>query len=198
MCSTIDKAMELSDREKVRIFNEAAKNSYLEVGYNNDLDEYYSSDASIRTTVGKIVREVSDHPSSYDISEDKAKMVKELIKGRKKSGRTDSVKNYNKKKVQQHMEKPLQEIVEGNRDMLSAVMHKKLRSLLKNNSELKDTSLSQISGAFSVMFDKSQIMLGKATENIAIQGNIDKDMEPEDAIDTVVKMRDKHVESNNN
>jgi hypothetical protein len=190
--------MELSDREKVRIFNEAAKNSYLEVGYNNDLDEYYSSDASIRTTVGRIVREVSDHPSSYNISEDKAKMVKELIEGRKKSGRTDSVKNYSKKKVQQHMEKPLQEIVEGNRDMLSAVMHKKLRSLLKNNSELKDTSLSQISGAFSVMFDKSQIMLGKATENIAIQGNIDKDMEPEDAIDTVVKMRDKHVESNNN
>jgi predicted DNA-binding WGR domain protein len=186
--------MELTKRDKVKIFNDAAKYSYLETGYNNDMDKFYSSDASIRTTVGRIVAEVMEHHESFDISEDKVKMVRELIDERSKSGNTKPAKIYNNKKIEEYLDKPLMEVVSGNRDMLSAVLQKKLRFLMNNDKDLKNTSLSQISSAFDTMFDKSQILQGRATENISFQGTISSDMDPDEAIKAVVKMRESNVQ----
>lgn len=187
----------LTKKDKLKIFNDAAKYSYLDVGRVNDLEEWYSSDASMRAAVGRIVRDVGEHPESYGISSDKVKMVKEIIDERKQSGKNQAAKVYEKKKVEAYMDKPIEEIVTSNRNKLSAIMNKKADMLLKDEKQLKETSLSQLSTAFGVMFDKGQILRGEATEHIAFQGNISQDMDPNEAIEAVVKMRESNVEQNN-
>lgn len=186
----------LSKEEKVKIFEDAAKYPYLEVGYNNELDEIYSTDQSLQAGVGRIVRDVAEHPESYNISQDKVDIVMELVKERRSAGPTPAERTFSHKKIQKEMEKGIEEIVTGNRNKLSAVLSKKIDNLLRDDDQLKNTSLTQLSTAFGIMFDKSQLLQGKATDHIAFQGKIDGDMSPEDAIEAVVKMREANIDKN--
>ena len=62
--------------------------------------------------------------------------------------------------------------------------------LNKSRKALNQQSLPALTTAFAILFDKSQIIKGEATEHVAVMGKIDSDIKPEQAIDMVLKMRE--------
>jgi hypothetical protein len=59
-----------------------------------------------------------------------------------------------------------------------------------NKKMLEKENLVSLAKVFGIFFDKSQILQGQATENIAIKAKISKDMSPEESLEELLKMRE--------
>lgn len=185
---------DLSDKEKVKLFRDAATANYKEVGYENDLDEWYANDRSMANAIGRIVNDVIDHPGDYGVSEDEVRIVERAIEKRKVAAPSKQPKSYDKKKFEQLMNRPFDELILEGRKKAYALINKKMDNMLRSKSELDDTSLSQMTTSFGILFDKAQVLQGQATDHIAFQGEIKEDIDPDEAIEKVQNIREARVE----
>lgn len=74
------------------------------------------------------------------------------------------------------------------------ILDKKLTELFLDDEQLNKTNLATLATVFGILFDKTQLMTGMATENIAIQAKIDVNMKADDALELLNKMREKSAE----
>lgn len=89
------------------------------------------------------------------------------------------------------------ELAKQTRNRAVQLLDKKLAMLNEDDEELKKVNLTTLATTFGILFDKSQLAAGLATENIAIQAKIDINMSPDAAIRELNKMREKFSEENN-
>jgi hypothetical protein len=84
------------------------------------------------------------------------------------------------------------EMSKDTRNLAIQTLNKKLIELYDNPETLEKTNLATLATVFGILFDKTQLMAGLATENIAIQAKIDVNMKSDDAIKELNKMREQY------
>ncbi len=176
----------LIEAEAGRIFLNLESMSSLQVGYMFGLDRYYTSEGSIRTSVGRAVNLVLQNPEKYDITLDKAGYIQGIIHSRsivKKSPET-------LREEQEIKAIDIGSAVVDARDRAAKLVRKKLEYYETNRKAFKELSLKELIGAFHILFDKGQIIQGAATEHVAIMSNIPEKMDPAEAMAAIMKMRE--------
>lgn len=88
------------------------------------------------------------------------------------------------------------ELSKDTRNLAIQTLNKKLIELYNNPDELNKINLAQLATVFGILFDKSQLLNGLATENIAIHAKIDVNMSSDKAMEALSKMREKYQEDN--
>ena len=101
------------------------------------------------------------------------------------------------KKTKQELKKldmhELVELSKDTRNLTLQILNKKLVQLDSDPDELAKVNLTTLATAFGIMFDKTQLMSGLATENIAIQAKIDITMSSDKALEELNKMREQYA-----
>lgn len=92
--------------------------------------------------------------------------------------------------------KELIEMSKDTRNLAIQTLEKKLVQLYLDPEQLEKTSIVHLATVFGILFDKGQLMQGLSTENIAITARIDVNMNSDDALKELNKMREKYAESN--
>ena len=176
----------LVEAQAGRIFLHLEDKSFAEVGYLFGLDRYLKNENSMRSAITRAYNLVLDNPMKYDIAEDKAAFIHGLVAARgiaKKSPET--------LREEKEIEKlDISSLMLGARDLTAKLVRKKLEYLDRNPKALKEEKLKDLGWLAGVLFDKGQIIMGQATEHIAILSNVDAKMDPDEALAAILRMRD--------
>mgnify|MGYP001566114883 FL=1 len=179
-------AQALVEAQAGRIFLHLEDKSFAEVGYLFGLDRYLKNENSMRSAITRAYNLVLDNPMKYDIAEDKAAFIHGLVAARgiaKKSPET--------LREEKEIEKlDISSLMLGARDLTAKLVRKKLEYLDRNPKALKEEKLKDLGWLAGVLFDKGQIIMGQATEHIAILSNVDAKMDPDEALAAILRMRD--------
>ena len=176
--------MILTDDKKANIFRKLASKTLYEVGIEFGLDKHYSSSKSMKGAVYTIYRKVQAEPEKYAIQPETVTLVVDAVSSRSVS---------KPHKLAEKMDIDVSDLkgnLLDNRNLTSKLVRKKLNILDKSPKALSQVSLVQLTTAFAILFDKSQIIQGQATEHVALMGKIDTDMKPEQALEMVLKLRE--------
>lgn len=140
----------------------------------------------MRSAVTRAYNLVLDNPAKYEILPEKAAFIHGLVAARgiaKKSPET--------LREEKEIEKlDISSLMLGARDLTAKLVRKKLDYLDKNPKALKEEKLKDLGWLAGVLFDKGQIIMGQATEHIAILSNVDSKMDPDEALAAILRMRD--------
>lgn len=82
------------------------------------------------------------------------------------------------------------------RDIAIQALNKKLIEIYDNPEELRKVNLVQLATTFAILFDKSQLIQGLATENLAIRARIDINMNSSQALEQLNKIREGYSKVN--
>ncbi len=88
------------------------------------------------------------------------------------------------------------EMAKGTRNMAVQLLEMKLQELYSDPAQREKLNLATLATVFGILFDKTQLMAGLSTENIAIQAKIDINMNSDTALQELDKMRAKYAEQN--
>lgn len=88
------------------------------------------------------------------------------------------------------------ELSKDTRNLAVQILNQKLVQMQSDPEALSKTSIKDLATVFGILVDKSQLLNGLATSNIAIQAKIDINMTSDKALEELNKMREKYAESN--
>lgn len=177
--------------EQKTFYKSLVTHSFSEAAVALGFDQSYSG-GSLRS-VGYNIYKLID-PEKIGIDKEISEMVASAIESRKQGGQrkiveanvdfmpTDLINPSDNKQV----------VIEG-RNKAAMLIHKKLDLLNRNKKALDAVSLTQLTTAFGILFDKGQIIQGQATENIAVMSKISNDMSPEDTLNAILRMREAEI-----
>lgn len=178
--------VKLTDNQKVGMFKALATKSTYDVGIQFGLDKHYSKPASIKTKVYSVYREVIDNHEKFGLTPDTVDLVKDAV-----SNRDVAVSNKPKQaEVADINQSDVKSLTLGSRDKALKLIHRKLEQLESSPRKMDNESLVTLGKIFGILFDKAQIIQGQATEHVAVMGKIDKDMDPEAALQAVLQTRE--------
>jgi hypothetical protein len=160
-------------------FTQAAK----DVGFGSQ----YSTDSGLRSAARKMYLDIDRNLAEYGISEDIGEMVRRAIQERKITPNRNIVEVPENELLTTDDAKAI--IIAG-RNKAGQLLHKKLDRIGRSKQLLDSVSLTQLATTFAIMFDKSQIIKGEATENIAIMARVKTDMTPEESLASLLQMRE--------
>ena len=168
---------------------------FAEVGFEYGLDKKYKSVASMKTAVSKLYTKVKNNPEKYGISYEKANEIVSKIDARQVEGLQGMTPEKLTLREQTEILNPkdLKGMLIGARNKNIKLIFDKLNQISGSKRLLEETPLTQLATTFGIIFDKSQIILGQSTENIAVLSKIDKDLKPEDALGMVLRMREQTI-----
>jgi hypothetical protein len=176
--------MVLTDVKKRSIFRALATKSQYAVGVEFGLDKHYKSNIGVINAVNKIYKEVKEHPEKYAIASDVVKLVEESMLERRTSATRSLI---NLKEPQEVDEKQL---VLGVKNKAWDLLNKKLDYLYKNPRAFRNESVMNLAKLAGIVFDKSQIVKGEATEHISIKAKIDPNISSEEALSQLLRIRE--------
>ena len=187
----------LSPEKYKEFYKLLVTHNYAEAASQIGMDAYYQG-ASLRTAGYQIMKDITEQggPKSIGIDEELAEMVEQSIESRKVfKGRKPEAPTQELEFTPTDMLDPTdsKQVVVGGRNKAAMLLHKKFDMINKNPKMLKETSLSQLGTVFGILFDKSQIIQGQATENIAVMSKISDDMSPEDTLNAILKDRENEI-----
>lgn len=196
--------MEFSNEEKAEIFLDLEDKSYEEVALAHGLDEFYKTIETRKNRISRIYKEVSKKPEKYGLTFEQAERV---MRGKiSRSGEELKPMVFDDKgKEDVALEMPASMNTEIKDDMdikgmVIAVRNKALKLVMKklnavDAGDINSMNLVQLTTAFGTIFDKGQIVMGEATENIAVLAKIDRNMKPQDALKAILQMRETNQEA---
>lgn len=176
----------LDNPTKETFYRNLVKMSLADSARSINLDESYRTESSLRATAYKLYKSIDPH--ELGISTDMVKLIEEKMQERKV---------YNPPKVLAPEEKKqllnpedAKGMILGGRNKAAALINKKLDRLDRSNKLLDEVTLTQLATTLGILFDKSQIIQGQATENIAVMSKISSDMSAEESLQALLKMRE--------
>ena len=178
--------MKLDDTQKAGIFRSLATKTFYDVGVEFGFDKHYKSPTSVKGAVYRTYQEVRAAPEKFFVHPDTCSLVVAAVTSRGIS----NMKPLKTLAEQKEDSRGIEELLLSNRDLANRLVHKKLLALDSSKKALKNESVVSLGKIFGILFDKSQIIRGQATEHVALLGSIDSNMKPEEAIDLVLKMRE--------
>lgn len=179
--------MKISDERKAVLFRKLASTTLYEAGVEFGLDKHYKDAAGVRNKVYAIYRDVANNYEKYAVQKETVDLVVAAVSGRKvaiKQGATVAEKHDAITTVD------IKGLTLSGRDTAGKLIARKLDYLDKHPKELQKESLVNLGKIFGIMFDKSQIIQGQATEHVALMGRIDSNLTPEQALEAVLRSRE--------
>lgn len=173
--------MKVSDQKKAAIFKALASKSLRQVAVDFELTDKYSSLDSATAAVQRIYNQVKNNPEEFIVSPDTVELVVSSVSNRT-AGRPVIHENIN--------EKDIKDLVTSGRDKVARIINRKLDYVERSPKLIKELSFAQLGTIFGILFDKSQIVQGQATEHILKISKIDSNMSADQALDTVLRMRE--------
>lgn len=82
------------------------------------------------------------------------------------------------------------------RNLSLGVLEAALMNIMSDPEKLAKTNVATLATVFGIMYDKTQLMQGLSTQNIAINAKVDINMDSDKAIEELNKMRSKFQEAN--
>ena len=175
------------------MFTMLLEKTTLQVAYEFKMDNRYSSEKSMLTSIQRIISEVRNDPNKFGVSPEMAKAVQAAIDARKKMTLTGQ---YNQKPTIVSQNElinadDIKSLTINGRNKAMQIMNKKLDILIKDKKSLEKVGIGELAKVAGILFDKGQIIQGQSTENIAVMSkNIDSNMTPEEAMEVLLNMRD--------
>lgn len=177
--------LQWSDEKKRDFYISLAQMNYIEAAKHAGLGAHYNSDNSLRAMGYKIFKSL--RPLDLGIAKDTIEIVTQAIENRKVAPNKISTDGAQPELLDPEDTKQL---VIGGKNKAAILLHKKFDRLMKNNKALDEVSLSQLATTFGILFDKSQIIRGESTENIAVMAKVSTNMTPEESLEALLKMRE--------
>lgn len=181
-------SMTLTKEKKGDIFRMLATKSTYETGIEFGFDKHYKDATGLKNAVYRIYKQVLVEPQEYFVTQEMADKVKETM-------RTRSVyipeKTLAEKKAEALLaENDVKAMTLMNRDKMSKLISMKVDRIMGSYKRIDETPLQTLATAFGILFDKSQILQGEATENVAVLAKIDEKLSPEEAMAAILKGRE--------
>jgi len=181
--------VQLSQEQQVEVFKQLAYKSTLEVGLALNLDQHYKDNAAIRNTIMGVYRKIKDNPERFGITQETKQLVMDAMAHRNIQGANKEVSKAEKEIDSGNVK----DLIIGVRDKSLRLLDMKLTRASKSRKALDAIPLQALTIVAGTMFDKSQIIQGQATEHISVISKIDGNINPQDAIDLVLRMREQNV-----
>jgi hypothetical protein len=183
--TALPEKLNLTDERKKEFFLSLANKSYTDAARQLGLQEFYTTDNSLRTIAYKLYKQID--PRTLGVSEDAISIVHASIADRQGRASKEVTDGATPELLDPEDSKML---VIGGKNKAAVLLHKKFDRLMKNKKFLDEVSLSQLATTFGILFDKSQILKGEATENIAVMAKVDPNMTPEQSLEALLRMRE--------
>jgi hypothetical protein len=178
--------MKLSDEKKGLLFKMLGIKSLYETGIEFGFDKHYKDVRAVNNAVYKVYQQVRVEPEKFGISQDVVEMIVTNVSNRNLGKREGVLKEKNEAIEKQD----IKELTLSGRKAAMQLLQAKMDRIAKSKKKLDETPITSLAQVFGILFDKSQIIQGQATENVAVLAKIDKNISPEQAIAAVLKMRE--------
>lgn len=187
---TMPHPTKMDEIKKGALFKSLATKSIVQVGYQFEFDKHYKSTSGLRNAVYKIYNEVKNEPEKFAISQDTVDLVASAL-----SGRAIAPVTNNEKTLREQQEDadnlPFAELAQAGRNKALKLLHKKIDRVSNSRKKIDAMSMGEMAKVFGIMFDKSQIIRGEATEHVKILSkNVDDTMTAEERLNYVLKLRE--------
>ncbi len=167
------------------MFLQLKEKTLIEVAYEFGLDRFLASASGMKTYVSKAYNLVLQNPVKYGVMEKEAGLIQGIVSARSlKFGHTTLKEKEEAQKFN------LGDFVQGTRDLSIKLLRKRLEYLERHPKEAATEKLRDLAWVAGLLFDKGQIIMGQATEHVAVMSRIDEKLTPEKALEAVLALRD--------
>lgn len=186
--------MKLTPEQEVAIFRSLAFKSALETGLEFGFDKHYKDNKAVRNAVTVLYQKVRKEPAKYGVGTDVVQLVCDAMAHRSITKATREV-SAAEKEIDSG---DIKTMLIGVRDKTLRLIDRKLTRAGKSNKRLDAISFRDLGTIAGIAFDKAQIIQGQATEHVALMGKIEGNIDPEKAIDLVLRMRELNISKKKN
>ena len=138
-----------------------------------------------------VYRKVSLDPAKYGVSEEFRKEVHDAISNRSVVKRNEEGLYFNNPTTKNDESTNL---ITSLKDKVIKLAHMKVDRIMSSKKNVDEANMSTIFTSLGIIFDKSQIATGQATENIAMIAKVNQDMTAEEAMKIVLQKREQNQE----
>jgi hypothetical protein len=184
----------LTDEEMGVFYRLLETKTYMAACLEMKMDRWYSKNSLI-PTAQKMVNMVRQDPEKYKVHPDSIVRIEHAIRER----------DVNRKTRETALEKNLatenqnfKNILEDTRAGLLDILSRKVKRIGRSNKKIDEMNLGTLATTLAIIIDKTQLIRGEATENVAVLAKIDQNISPEAALDMILRMRETNLESKNN
>lgn len=177
----------------INIFKALAAKSAYRVGLDFGFDKLYKDSRAIRNAIQNIYTRIKNNPEQYGLGQDVVTLV-ETSMAQRKAALVGSQEPTIAEKSDDR--KDIKSLVTSIRDKTFRLIDKKLDRLSNSKKRLDSLSFKDLGIIAGIAFDKTQILKGEATENIAVLAKISPTMTADEAIQMALRVRESHVETN--
>jgi len=182
--------MTLNEEKKGLLFKQLATKTSYEAGLEFGLDKYYKNAQTVSATVVRIYNEVKNNPDKFAVSPDTVELVVNAVTARTALVRKGESKTSLREKIDEEKGKTIDELALSNRAKAWMLLSLRLDDALSSKKKREKISLGEIAKVAGITFDKGQLVEGKATDHVSLLGKVDTELNPEQAINLVLKMRE--------
>jgi hypothetical protein len=180
----------LAPEKKALLFKQLATKTAYEVGIEFGFDKTRKTAGSVASAVHKIYNEVKNNPEKFALSQDAVDVVTIAVSSRSAIGRSGKAHTTLREKIDANKSKTIEELALDNRSKAWQLLSLRLDDALSSRRKREKISLGEIAKVAGITFDKGQLIEGKATEHVATMAKIEGDINPGQAIDLILKMRE--------
>lgn len=178
------------------IFKMLETKTLYETGIEFGLDKHYKNAQGVNNAVYAIYRKVLVDPQKYAVLPETAEKVKAVMSSRAVStNKPDGHLTTLREKLDAEANPDFKDLVLSGRKKAFQLLNMKMDRIARSKKGLDEVNITALAQTFGILFDKSQIISGEATENIAVLAKVNKDMSSEEALAAILKMREVNNES---
>lgn len=179
------------------VFKMLIDHSQVEAANASGIDKYFKTSKEIQSYMYRMFLKVKLNPEKFGVLPETVLAVDEAMKRRNSANQSP----YSEMAIESEFEKlsnikeaDIKGIIVTGRNKAAILIDKKMNLLLKSKKALEKESLVNLAKVFGIYFDKGQIIQGQATENIAVLSKVSDGLTPEEAMEALIKSREKIME----
>lgn len=172
------------------IFKMLETKTMYETGIEFELDKHYKDSRAVNNAVYNIYKKVLVNPQAYAVLPETVEKVKAKVSSRAIVTNRPQSATTLREKIDIEKNPDFKDLVLSGRKKAFEILNMKMDRVAQSRKQLDEVSITALAQTFGILFDKSQIIQGEATENIAVLAKIDKDMSSQDALAAILKMRE--------
>lgn len=191
--------IKVPESKTVAAFKMLREKSLFEAAVECGIDKYFDNKAQIINYMYRSFLKIRSNPEAFAISPDIVEEVEDKMSRRNLYGkdRRELINEEFTNKLANIKDADVKQIVHLGRNKAAIILDRKMDMLLQSKKALAKENIVSLAKVFGIYFDKAQIINGQATEHIAIMAKgVKDDITPEEALNELIKRREKHMEGN--
>lgn len=170
------------------IFKMLEFKTLYETGIEFGFDKKYKDSRAVKNAVYNIYKKVLVDPAKYAVQPETVERVKATITAR--AVVTVKPRVTLRERMDEEKNPDFKDLILSGRKKAFQLLNMKMDRISESKKGLDDVNITALAQTFGILFDKSQIISGEATENIAVLAKVDGKMSSEDALAAILKMRE--------